>query len=404
MKLNVDKIRKSFPTFKENKKRFVYFDNACMTLKPQPVLDAIMEYYLKYPGCHGRTNHFFGAQTTKYFENSRKKIQKFFKASSEKEIVFLRNTTEGINLLANSIDFKAGETIISSDLEHNSNLIPWQVLAKKKSLKRIIIPTKDNTEFDFAEYEKQIKPGVKLVTVLHTSNLSGVTFPIQKIIDIAHENGALVCIDAAQSSLYREIDVQKLNPDFLVTSLHKMWGPTGIGILYGKEELLEQFPVFLSGGETVLDSTYNSVTYANIPDKFEAGLQNYAGVIGAGAAIDFINKTGQKQIYSHIISLNRYATEKISSIKDIEIIGPEDAELRSGILNFLIKDRNCFNISRILNEAGHIMTRVGKHCVHSWFNQKNIEESMRISFSAYNSFEEIDIFINALKNVLKFYK
>lgn len=406
MTLNIDKLRQDFPALHRlhKKKPIIYLDNACMTLKPTHVLDAIQEYYVKFSGCHGRTNHLFGAETTKKYEEARIKIQKFFHAAHPEEIIFTRNSTEGLNLLAYTINFQPGDIVVTSDIEHNSNLLPWQILERKQRIKRIIVPTKKDTSFDIDKYRELITPDVKLVSVLLTSNLSGVSFPIEDITEIAHKNGALVCLDAAQSSLYKPIDVQHFNVDFMVASLHKMWGPSGVGILYGKKALLKKLPQFLSGGETIEDSTYSSMTVSKLPDKFEAGLQNYAGALGAGAAVAYINKIGPKNIYNQIQELNAYASRKTSEIKGIRFLGPASSKLRSSILNLFIDNMNIADISRILNESENIMVRIGKHCVHSWFNGRKLPDSLRISFSAYNTFEEIDVAINSLKDIMKFFR
>lgn len=406
MSLDVNRLRKDFPSLQKihKKKPVIYFDNACMTLKPKPVTDAIIDYYHNFPGCHGRTNHLFGAETTKKIEESRRKIQKFFNAAHPEEIIFVRNSTEGLNLLANTIDFKAGDTVVTSDIEHNSNLRPWQIIERKRGIARIIIPTNEDTTFNLEKFKGKMSSQVKLVSVLSTSNLTGVTFPLEEIISIAHDNGALVCIDAAQSSLYMPLDVQKLHIDFMVASIHKMWGPTGVGILYGKKKLLNELPQFLGGGETVEDTTYSGATIAPLPDKFEAGLQNYAGIIGAGATIDYIREIGQKNIYAHMLELNSHVSTQLSGIDSLKFLGPTDPKERSGITNILIEGIAVGDVSRILNESDNIMTRFGKHCVHSWFNSRKYPDSLRISFSAYNTFEEIDIMIKSLKNVLKFFK
>lgn len=401
-----EKIRKDFPAINQvhKKKPVVYLDNACMTLKPKSVTDAIMDYYHKFPGCHGRTNHLFGAETTKSYDRAREKIRKFFNAAYFEEIVFVRNSTEGLNILANTIDFQPGDIVVTSDIEHNSNLLPWQNLEKNKGIKRIIVPTNDDTTFNIDTFRESIDEKVKLVSILYTSNLTGVSFPVEDIIHTAHQKGAMVCLDAAQSGLYCPIDVQKLNVDFLVTSIHKMWGPTGVGILYGKKEHLEQLPQFLTGGETIYDTTYESATTADLPDKFEAGLQNYAGVAGAGAAIEYIKKVSQEKIKSQVQELNAYASSKIAEITGIKLLGPESPALRSSIINMLLDGIDAADAAKILNESENIMVRFGKHCVNSWFNKRKLPDSLRVSFSAYNTFEEIDALTAALKNIMKFFK
>jgi cysteine desulfurase/selenocysteine lyase len=406
MSLDVNKLREDFAPLQQTvkKKPFIYFDNACMTLKPKPVTDAILDYYNNFPGCHGRTDHWFGSETSKKYEEARKKIAKFFNTAYAQEIIFVRNATEGLNLLANTIEFNPGEVVITSDIEHNSNLLPWQLLEKKKKIKRLIIPTNPDTTFNLDKYRERMTSEVKLVSMLYTSNLSGITFPIEDIIQIAHKNKAWVCVDAAQAALARPIDVQKLDIDFMVASIHKMWGPTGIGLLYGKKELLDGLPQFLAGGGTVEDITYGSAKISPLPDKFEAGLQDYAGAIGAGAAVDYIREVGQKNILEHIQELNVYATSRLSEIWGIEFIGPQDARLRSGISNLWIEGIPVADASRILNESENIMARYGKHCLHSWYNSHKKPDSIRFSFGAYNTFEEIDVMVRSLQDVLKFFR
>lgn len=406
MNLDMERLREDFVPLHRTvrKKPLIYFDNACMTLKPKPVVDAFLEYYNNFPGCHGRNNHLFGSETSKRYEEARRKIAKFFNAAHPEEIIFTRNATEGLNLLAHTIEFEPGDIVVTSDLEHNSNLLPWQLVEKRKKIKRLIIPTNQDTTFNLERYRERMVPGVKLVSMLHTSNLSGVTFPVEQIIRIAHQHKAWVCLDAAQSAFSRPIDVRRLEADFLVVSLHKMLGPTGVGVLYGKKELLEKLPQFLAGGGTLEDITYGTVQTSALPDKFEAGLQDYAGVIGAGAAVDYIKRIGQDNIFRHIQSLNVYATEKLSRIPGLKFLGPEDATLRSGIVNLWVEGVPVADVSRILDESENIMTRFGKHCLHSWFNGYGKPDSLRISFSAYNTFAEVDILVACLERILRFFK
>lgn len=406
MGLDVNKLREDFAALQQTirKKPLIYFDNACMTLKPRPVTDAILDYYNNFPGCHGRSDHWFGSETSKKYADARKKIANFFNAAHPEEIIFVRNATEAINLLANTIPFEPGDVVVTSDIEHNSNLLPWQLLEKRKNIKRLIVSTNSDTTFDLDKYREQMASGVKLVSMLYTSNLSGVTFPIEDIIQIAHENRAWVCVDAAQATLSRPIDVQELDVDFMVASIHKMWGPTGMGILYGKKDLLDKLPPFLAGGGMIEDITYGSAKLSPLPDKFEAGLQNYAGAIGAGAAVDYVRKVGQKNIRDHIQELNVYATDRLSEIRGVEFIGPLDARLRSGITNLWIRGIRVADVSKILNESENIMCRYGKHCLHSWYNSRKMPDSLRFSFSAYNTFEEIDIMVRTLHDILEFFR
>ena len=406
MNFSVDRLRSAFPALRTSvrKKPVVYFDNACMTLKPEPVLQAMDEYYRDFPGCHARTDHLFGAETSRRYEEARRKVAAFFNAADPREIVFTRNATEGLNLLAHTLDFKPGDVVVSSDIEHNSNLLPWQALEKRKGVRRLVVSTRPDTGFDLDRFREQMTPAVRLVTVLHTSNLTGVGFPIAEIVRIAHGFGALVCVDAAQAALSHKIDVRGLDVDFLVASVHKMWGPTGMGILYGKRGLLEALPQFLTGGGTVEDAGYSSVTVHGLPDKFEAGLQNYAGALGAGAAVDFIREVGQDNIAGQVRELNRRATALLAGMKGVTILGPSDAALRSGILNIVIDGMEASDAARVLHESENVMVRFGKHCVHPWYAARRVPDSLRISFGAYNTAGEVDSMAAALRNVLKFFR
>jgi cysteine desulfurase/selenocysteine lyase len=375
-----------------------------MTLKPEPVLEAMDAYYRGFPGCHARADHLFGTETSRRYEDARRRVAAFFNAGDPREIVFTRNATEGLNLLAHTLDLKPGDVVVSSDLEHNSNLLPWQALEKRKGVKRLIVSTRPDTTFDLDRFREQMTPAVRLVTVLHTSNLTGVVFPVADIIRIARERGALVCVDAAQAALSHRIDVRALDVDFLVASVHKMWGPTGMGILYGKRALLEALPQFLTGGGTVEDAAYSSVTVHGLPDKFEAGLQNYAGALGAGAAVDFIRETGQDAIAGQVRDLNRRATELLAGMKGVAILGPRDADLRSGILNIVIDGMEASDAARVLHQSENVMVRFGKHCVHPWYAARRVPDSLRFSFGAYNTAGEVETTAAALGNVLKYFR
>lgn len=406
MSFDVRRLRAAFPALRASSRRkpVVYFDNACMTLKPEPVLAAMDGYYREFPGCHARTDHLFGAETSRRYEEARRRLAAFFNAANPREVVFTRNATEGLNLLAHTLDLKPGDVVVSSDIEHNSNLLPWQALEKRKGVKRLVVSTRPDTTFDLDRFREQMTPAVRLVTVLQTSNLTGVSFPVADIVRIAHERGALVCVDAAQAALSHGIDVRALDVDFLVASVHKMWGPTGMGVLYGKRRLLEALPQFLTGGGTVEDAGYSSAAIHGLPDKFEAGLQNYAGALGAGAAVGFIREVGQDNIASQVRDLNRRATELVAALKGVTILGPRDADLRSGILNVVLDGMEASDAARVLHQSENVMVRFGKHCVHPWFAARRVPDSLRISFGAYNTAEEVEALAAALGSVLKFFR
>lgn len=399
--MNIEKIRKDFPILekKVNGRPIVYFDNACVTLKPAQVTDAMKGYYEEYTACAGRSQHKFGQRTTEEVANARKTLQKFIGAKSDKEVVFTRNTTEAINIVSNSLEFGKKDVVLSSDKEHNSNLLPWQILEKKKGVKHEIIPTNPDGTFNLDGYEEKISLGnVRLVSVVHTSNLDGVTNPASEIIKLAHDNGALVLLDAAQSMPHKEIDVKKLDVDFAAFSGHKMLGPSGTGALYAKYHLLEQMEPFIVGGDTVIDTTYKTAQMEKPPEKFEAGLQNYAGIIGFAAAADYLMKIGKLNIEQHEKMLNKKITSGISQVSGIRILGPGPDE-RGGIVSFNIGKKDPHNIALMLDQVHNIMIRSGAHCVHSWFNAHNLKGSARASLYLYNTAEEADFFVDSLKKL-----
>jgi len=372
------------------------------------------EYYRKFPACggHGRSAHWFSFKVNEKVNEARETIRKFINAKSTNEIVFTRNTTEGINLVARSFNFKEGDEVLTTDREHNSNLCPWRFLEKKGVIKhRVVLSNEDNT-FNLENFKGMINGDVKMVSMVHTSNLDGYTIPAEEIVRISHEHGAKVMLDGAQSAPHKPIDVQKLDVDFFAFSVHKMCGPTGMGILYGKEELLKNLEPFLVGGDTVEDTFYDKdPLYLEPPEKFEAGLQNYAGIIGAGAAVKYLLEIGLENISKHENELNEFLTENLSKYKEFDIIGPKAPGLRGGILTLCVNKKGIVEVSEeargiagICNTWENIMLRSGEFCVHSWFNARNISremEKVRASLYLYNTLEECEILIKTLEKVLQ---
>lgn len=401
--MDIQKIRRDFPALgkKWNGKYPIYFDNACMTLKPEPVIDAMNEYYTEYPVCGGRSIHKMAKKVDEKVTLSREKFQKFLGASCPEEIIFTRNTTEGLNLVASSLDFKNGDIVLTTDREHNSNLVPWQVQAHKRGIKHIIVYSNPDNTFDldgFCELFDKNK-NVRLVSMAHTANLDGYTIPVKEIIKIAHDHGALVMLDGAQSAPHKAVDVKALDVDFFAISVHKMAGPTGMGVLYGKHHLLEEIAPFIVGGDTVSDTTYESAKFLPTPEKFEAGLQNYAGIIGGGAAVDYISGIGLSNIEEHEKRLNTIITKGIKDMPGLKIIGPEDPNLRGGIISFTVelpKGGDAHDIALILDETENIEVRSGAFCVHSWFNYRKCEAAVRASLYLYNTEDEAKKFVDTL--------
>lgn len=397
--LNIEKIRKDFNIL-NGEKAPIYFDNACMSLKPNTVLEAMSDYYNNFPACAGRSAHKLSIKVTKKVAETRSQIAKFINAKKDTEIIFTRNTTEGINLLANSFSFEKGDVVLISDKEHNSNLIPWLKLKKEKGIEVKIIPSKEDNTFDLEKF-KELIPGVRLLSIVHTSNLDGVTNPVKEIIEIAHAHNALVFLDVAQSIAHQKIDVQKLGVDFLAFSGHKVLGPTGTGIFYSKQELLEKLNPFIVGGDTVEFSTYEDYKMLPAPQKFEAGLQDYAGIIGLGKAIEYLNNLSYQEIAEQELKLNSYITEELSKFPKIKIIGPKDPAQRAGIISFYVEDFDVHQLAVMLDDIGNICVRSGRHCVHSYFESRNIKNSLRVSLYFYNTQEEAEKFISSLTKILR---
>ncbi len=391
--MNVNKVREDFPLLNNSKKPIIYFDNACMSLKPRQVVEKLAEYYNEYPACVGRSNHRLGKRASDEYNNARTTIRKFINAREDKEVIFTRNTTEAINLVAKTLEY---DMIITTDKEHNSNHVPWMQSGKNKEIVYTHIQEK-SVEEQLKELFSNNKDKKIIISTVHTSNMDGTTTDAKNIIKIAHENNALVMLDAAQSVPHSPIDVKKLDVDFIAFSGHKALGPTGTGILYGKQELLRKLSNYNTGGDTVVDTFYDEVEFEDIPHRFEAGLQDYAGFIGLGEAVKYLQKYID-EIENHQIKLNKIMTD---GLKDtLKIIGPQDPSLRSGIFNFTSKI-NHHEMSVMLDNFANIMIRSGRHCVHSWYNAHKIDGSARASVYLYNTEEEAKIFVEKVREIVK---
>ena len=395
---NPEKVRYNFPILQND---IVYFDNACMSLKPKQVVDKMNEYYTQYTACLGRSNHLFARKLKTEVDKARNEVRKFINAKEDSEIIFTRNTTEGMNLIANSIGLKAGDEVIISDKEHNSNLIPWLKLKKTIGINIVISRTNDDGTFNIENFKKCFSNNTKLVSIIFMSNIDGVINPIKEIVKISHSHKVPVLVDGAQAVPSFEVNVRKLDFDFLAFSGHKMCGPSGTGVLYGKKAMLEKLDQFIVGGETVMNSTYDSYIPEKIPQRFEAGLQDYAGIIGLGEACRYLRKIGMNNIAKHEIKLNELLTGLLKNEPKIKILGPKDAKLRGGIFSFIIEGMDIHHVARILDSSKKIMTRSGAHCVHSWFNARNMKGSVRASLYFYNTEDEVVRFVEEIKKIIK---
>ncbi len=404
--LDIEKIRKQFPVLhqKVNGRDLIYFDNAATNQKPEVVINALVEYYKGYNANIHRGIHTLAEKATKAYEETRQSAKTFINASSEQEIIFVRGVTEAINLVAASYGktfIKEGDEIIISGLEHHSNIVPWQFVCEDKGAILKVINVTDSGELDLSHYKTLLSSKTKLVAVNHASNSLGTINPIKQIIDLAHAHGAVVLIDGAQTGAHLEIDVQALNCDFYCLSSHKMFGPTGTGILYGKKALLELMPPYQGGGEMIKTVTFEKTTYNDLPYKFEAGTPNIADVIAFGKAIEFINDLGKDTIAAHEHELLVYATEKIKALPHVRIVG--EAKEKVGVLSFTVEGIHPFDIGQMLDARG-IAVRTGHHCTEPLMARFGIEGTVRASFSVYNTKQEVDQLIEGLDRIIKFMK
>lgn len=398
-------IRDLFPILNRTiyGKRLVYLDNGATTQKPKQVIERIVQSYENENSNVHRGVHYLSEISTEAHENARKKVADFINAVPE-EIIFTRGTTESINLVARSYIegcCKAGDEIIFSTMEHHSNMVPWQMAAERCGLKFRAIPINDDGSLNLEAYKAMLNEKTRLVAITHTSNVLGTVNPIREISDAAHKVGAKVLVDAAQAIAHTKVDVAALGADFLAFSGHKMYAPTGIGVLWGKKELLEAMPPFMGGGEMIDHVTIEHTTYGALPYKFEAGTPNYVGSAALATAIDFINETGIDNIHKHEAELLHYATEKLKEIERVHIIG--NAPDKSGIISFVADGAHHYDIGLMLDKMG-IAVRTGHHCAEPIMARYGIPGTVRISFAVYNTIEEIDIFINALNRILNMLK
>ncbi len=401
--LDVERIRQDFPILHQevNGKPLIYLDNAATSQKPVQVIEALDKYYQQDNANIHRGVHTLSERATADYEQARGKVRDFINANSEKEIIFVRGATEGINLIAQSYgrtNLKASDEIIISEMEHHSNIVPWQLLCEQTGAILKIIPINDDGELILEEYEKLLSPQTKIVSVVHISNALGTINPVQTIIDLAHEHHAVVIIDGAQATPHTAVDVQALNCDFYVFSGHKLFGPTGIGVLYGKTALLEAMPPWQGGGDMIKMVSFEKTMYADLPYKFEAGTPHIAGVIGLGAAIDYVNSVGLDAIAAYEHELLEYATEKTLEVKGLRLIGT--AEQKASILSFVMDSVHPHDIGTILDHEG-IAIRTGHHCAMPVMTHFNVPATARASFAFYNTFTEIDVLIQALEKARK---
>lgn len=401
--MNIEKIRQEFPILHQNinGKPLIYFDNAATSQKPRVVIEALDHYYQTNNANIHRGVHTLAERATADFEATRQTIKAFLNAESLENVIFTRGTTEGINLVAASYArtfLKANDEILVSNLEHHSNIVPWQLACEMTGAKLRVVPIHDSGELDIEAFEKLLTEKTKFVAITHVSNALGTINPVKEIIQKAHQVGAVVLLDGAQAAPHTAIDVQDLDCDFYVFSGHKVYAPTGIGVLYGKKALLEKMPPYMGGGEMIKEVSFEKTTYNTLPHKFEAGTPNIADTIALRHALEFMNRIGQKNISDHEQKLLRHATEALAVIPKLRIVGT--AKEKASVVSFVIEGVHHLDVGMMLDANG-IAVRTGHHCCQPLMKRLGIAGTIRASFSVYNTIEEIDVFVVELEKVLQ---
>ena len=395
--MDFDSVRNDFPTMRTD--NGVYLDSSCQSLRPDSVIDAVTEYYRDFPVCGGRSVHHLANEVSMRIDETRETICDFFNGPSPENFVFTKSTTESLNTVAGGFSLRKGDAVVTTDFEHNSNYVPWLTLRDTAGITLRRSPSGKDGLFDIEAFKKTMKHDVKLVSVSQCSNVTGCTVPVKDVVEIAHDFGALVMVDGAQGAPHIPVDLKKLDVDLYATSFHKMLGPSGIGMLYGKTEVLENLRPRLYGGGMVGLVTYDHVDFAPIPDRFEAGLQDYGGIFGTKAALDYLKTIGMENVAKHDAELVRYMYELTKDIKGLHIVGPEDPSKRSSLMSFNIDGLGAHDVAMMLDSMDGIMVRSGMHCAHPFFVSRDIEGSVRASVYVYNNRQDIERFAAALTKI-----
>lgn len=402
---NIDHIREDFPILSRTVygKPLIYLDNAATTQKPRCVVEAITEEYYSVNANVHRGVHFLSQQATELHEASRETVRRFINARSTAEIIFTRGTTESINLIASSFtdsQMEAGDEIIISTMEHHSNIVPWQLQAERKGIKLKVIPMNDRGEVLLDEYASLFTERTKLVSITHMSNVLGTINPVKEMIATAHAHNIPVLVDGAQAVPHMKVDVQELGADFYAFSGHKIYGPTGVGVLYGKEEWLDRLPPYQGGGEMIQNVSFEKTTFNTLPFKFEAGTPDYVGTTALARALDYVSSIGIEAIAAHEHELTQYAMKRMKEIEGVRIFG--EAEQKGGVISFLVKDIHHFDMGTLLDRLG-IAVRTGHHCAEPLMHRLGIEGTVRASFALYNTFEEVNLLVEGINRVSKMF-
>ena len=406
MPYDVESVRAQFPILNQEHHAgvpLIYLDNAATSQKPQQVIDALSDYYLRYNANVHRGIHKLSEEATAAYEEARLKVRRFIHASSRREIVFTRGATEAVNLVAQTwgrANLKPGDVVLSTVMEHHANIVPWQILAAEKGFTLRFVPLLENGQLDLEAYQRMlVNEPVKLVAVVHSSNVLGTINPVQEMARAAHEAGALILVDGAQSVPHMPVDVQALGTDFLVFSAHKMIGPTGIGVLYARRDLLEAMPPFLGGGDMISKVTLEGSTWNEIPYKFEAGTPSIAEAIGLGAAIDYLSALGMEQIHAHEQALAIYLMERLQEIPGLRVLGPQEGA-RGALAAFVMEGLHAHDVAQVLDAVG-IAVRAGHHCAMPLHDYLGVNATARASLYLYNRFSEVDQLVEGIYDVRK---
>jgi cysteine desulfurase / selenocysteine lyase len=401
--VTTDRFRADFPALRprEDGRAPVYLDSACMSLVPTPVLRAMEEYYRDFPGCAGRSLHRFAEEVGRRYEGARSAYARWLGRRDASGVVFVRNATEAINLVAQGLTYRPGDRVLVTDREHNSNLVVWQRLAAERGIRLEILPLPDDGTFDGDALESRLAGGVRLVSFFHTSNLDGRSLPIREITERAHDRGAMVLFDGCQAAPHLKLDLDHAGVDFYAVSAHKMLGPTGIGVLAAAPAPVAELRPLLVGGETVEWSTLTAHQLRPPPHRFEAGLQNYAGVIGAHAALDYLGQVGPEEIAAQQADLNRRVSRALAGERRVHVLGPAAPDERPSIYAFALDGIDPHDAALFLDEGHEVMVRSGMHCVHSWYERRGLTGNVRASFYLYNTRTDADALVEGLRELLE---
>ena len=383
----MESTRRDFPTIRNSDG--IYLDSACQSLKPDCVIDAVVEYYQNYPACGGRSVHSMATEVSMRIDEAREALADFFGTDDPSCYAFTKNCTEGMNIIANGFGLKKGDTVLTGSAEHNSNHVQWLMLSQERGIGRKYCKTSFRGEFDMDSYIDALTPDVKLVSVGHVSNVTGCAVPLKAIVEIAHDKGIPVAADGAQAAPHMKVDLKDLDVDFYCASLHKMLAPTGVGMMYGKKERLDELKPMMGGGGIVGLSTFDSVKISPAPEKFEAGLSNYSGIMGVKPALDYLTRLGMDNISKHEERLQTVVQKETQDIKGLRLIGPDDPAKRGGVFSFNIDGLSSHDIAMMLDNMAHIMIRSGMHCAHPFFVSRKIDGCARASMYMYNNEAEM---------------